>query len=70
MPDILQDIHYFLDCGSLLRRLPWTTGSTFDEICQSFINYLLSNYGATENITVAFDGDNWLPNTKDSTNIR
>ena len=51
MSDILQDTNYVLDGWSLLQRLPWTVGSTFDEICQSFKNYLLNKYGTTENIT-------------------
>ena len=37
---------------SLLQRLPWTVGSTFDEISQSFKHYFLNNYGTAENITV------------------
>ena len=36
--------------------LPWTVGNTFDEVCQSFKNYVLNNYGTAENITVVFDG--------------
>ena len=51
MSDILQDTNYVLDGWSLLQRLPWTVGSTFDEICQPFKNYLLNKYGTTENIT-------------------
>ena len=51
MSDILQDTNYVLDGWSLFQRLPWTVGSTFDEICQSFKKYLLNKYGTTENIT-------------------
>ena len=54
IPDINQDTHYDLDGGSWLQRLPWTVGDMFNEICQSFKNYLLNNYGTAENITVVF----------------
>ena len=38
-------------------KIPITflTGRTFDEICQFFKYYLLSNYGKVENFTVVFD---------------
>ena len=70
--DILQDTHYVLDggWGTLLHRLPWSVGSTFDEIYQSFKNYLLNNYGTAENITVVFDGGYLFPSIKDSTHMR
>ena len=70
MSDILQDTHYVLDGESLLQKLPWTVGSTFDEICQSFKNGLRSNYATAKNVTVVFDGGYLLPSTKDSTHIR
>ena len=68
--DILQDTHYVLDGGSLLQRLPWTVASTFDEVCQSFKNYLLNNCRTAENITVVFDGGYLVPSIKNSTHIR
>ena len=70
MPDIFQDTHYAFDGGSLLQRLPWTVGSTFDEMCQSFKHYLLNNYGTVENITVVFDGGFLVPSTKGSKHVR
>ena len=54
IPHILQNIYYVLDGVSLLQKLPRTVlpRDTFDEICQSFKNYFLNNYGAAESITV------------------
>ena len=52
IPHILQNIYYVLDGVSLLQKLQRTAGGTFDEICQSFKNYFLNNYGAAESITV------------------
>ena len=69
MPDIFQEAHYIFDGGSLLQRLPWTVGSTFDEICQSFKHYLLSNYQTVKNTTVVFDGAYLVPSTKGSKHI-
>ena len=68
--DILQGTHYALDGRSLLQRLPWTVGSTFDEIFQSFKNYLWNNYVTAENTTDVFDGGYLVRFTKDSTHIR
>ena len=68
IPDIFQETHYVFDGGSLLQRLPWTFGVTFDEICQSFKHYLLNNYVTVENITVVFSY--LLPSTKGSKHIR
>ena len=70
MSDIVQDTHYVFDGESLLQRLPRTVGRTFDEICQSFKRYLLSNYGTVENVTVVFDGCYLVPSTKGSKQIR
>lgn len=70
LSDILQETHYVLDGESSLQRLPQTVGSTLDEICKYFKNYLFSNYGTTENITVVFDGGYQLPSAKYGTYIR
>ena len=48
---------YVIDGGSLLQRISWTLGQTYQEICNSHIKYLLSTYGRKEIITVVFDGD-------------
>ena len=69
-PDFPQGTHYVLDGGSLLQRLPWTVGSTYDEICQSFKNYLLNICGTADDISVVFDGRYLLPSTKDTTHLR
>ena len=70
MPVILQDNHYVFDRWSLLQRLPWTVGSTFDEIFQSVKHYLLRTYETVENIISIFDGGYLVPSTKGSKHIR
>ena len=47
-------IKYVLDGGSLLHRLTWHKEETFQDICQKYVDYVISKYG-TEAITV-FDG--------------
>lgn len=58
---------YVLDGGSLLHRGPWTKGSTYGTIADSYVNFTLRNYGTT---TVVFDGYQDTPSTKDSTHQR
>ena len=67
MPD---DTHYVIDGGSLLQKVPWTLGNTYQEICDSYNNYLLNNYGSKDNITVVFDGGYFHATTKDTTHLR
>ena len=43
-----------LDGGHLLHTVIWSTPSTYGDICQSYISYILKNYGAGS--TVVFDG--------------
>ena len=59
-------IMFLMEC--IITKVSRTVGSTFDKICQSFKNYLLSNCGTAENITVVFNGY-LVPSTKDSTHI-
>ena len=54
----------------MLQRIPWVVGNTYDEICQTYTHYLLSNYGTANNITVVFDGGYLIPSTKDPTHLR
>ena len=70
MPYIFQDTHFVFDGESLLQRLPWNVGRTFDEICQSSKHYLLSNYGTVKNRTVILDGGYLVPFTKGRKHIR
>ena len=57
-------VHYVLDGGSLLHRLPWTRGETFESVCVRYVNYVTKKYGKA---TVIFDGYNSGPDIKDIT---
>ena len=58
--EVLPDtVHYMyvLDGGSLLHRLPWTRGETFESVCKKYVNYVTRKYGKA---TIVFDGyNNW-----------
>ena len=56
-----------LDGGSLLHRIPWTRGETFENVCHKYVNYVLKKYGEA---TVVFDGYNNGPDIKDITHKR
>jgi hypothetical protein len=45
--------HYVLDGGSLLHRLPWGKGITYEGIADSYATFVHSHYGTA---TVVFDG--------------
>ena len=60
-------VHYVLDGGSLLHRLPWTQGETFESVCVRYVNYVTKKYGKA---TVIFDGYNSGPDIKDITHKR
>ncbi len=61
------DVHYILDGGALLHRIPWQRGSTYNGICQEYVNYVTAKYGRP---TVVFDGYQDGPSTKDATHLR
>lgn len=61
------DIHYILDGGALLHRIPWTRGHTWDRILQDYCRYVSSRYGRA---TVVFDGYTDSSSTKDCAQIR
>ena len=46
-------MHYVLEGGSLLQRLPWKKEATFKDICQAYIDYLRRTYGTP---IIVFDG--------------
>ena len=62
-----EDIQYVLDGGALLHRIPWSRGSTYDDICQQYSRYVIHHYGQP---TVVFDGYVHGPSTKDMTQRR
>ena len=50
LPD---SVHYVLDGGALLHRIPWPAGLTYHEICVLYQEYVTRKY---RNATVVFDG--------------
>ncbi len=64
---LLDPVHYVLDGGSLLHRLPWTRGETFECVCKKYVSYVTKKYGKA---TVVFDGYDNGPDIKDVTHKR
>ena len=56
-----------LDAGALLHRIPWPKGKTYDEICDTYVEYVLQKYGRA---TVVFDRYLDGPSTKDASHER
>ncbi len=56
-----------LDDGSLLHRISWEKGATFDEIADKYVTYVQANY---TNATVVFDGYQSGPSVKDATHYK
>ena len=58
---------YVMDGGSLIQKIPWNKGSTFIQICQSYVDYVRRRYSKA---VVVFDGYQSGPSTKDPTHMR
>ena len=58
---------YVLDGGSLLHRLPWKKGDSYNAIAESYADFTVRHYGQA---TVVFDGYGEGPSMKDNTNQR
>ena len=56
-----------VDGGSLLHRIPWQKGSTYNSICQKYTDYVMQHCGRA---FVMFDGYDSGPSTKDNTHLR
>ena len=72
MPQYVQgpsknDHVYVVDGGSLLHRIPWQKGSTYDSIYQKYTDYVMQHYGKA---FVVFDGYDSGPSTKDNAHLR
>jgi len=61
------NVHFVLDGGALLHRVPWPRGITYDAICSLYVQYVANKYGKA---TVVFDGYQNGPSTKDGTHQR
>ena len=44
---------YALDGGSLVNRIPWQRGTTYNDICRQYTNYVTRRY---EHAIIVFDG--------------
>ena len=55
---------YVIDGGWLPQHIPWKTGKTFEQICNSYVSFVTQKYS---NASVVFDGYTSGPSTKDVT---
>ena len=46
---------YVLDGGSLVHRIPCQRGTTYNDICRQYTNYVTIRYG---HVIIVFDGYN------------
>ena len=58
---------HVIDGGMLLQWIPWESGQTYGQICESYIQFVESKFS---NTTVVFDGYGGGPCTKDNTHMR
>ena len=61
------DVRFVLDGGTLLQRIPWSLGATYNSICKIYVQYVQDHFG--KEAVIVFDGYEQGPTTKDS-NIR
>jgi hypothetical protein len=61
------DTQYVLDGGSLIHRIPWSKGVTYDVIAGSYASFVIKRYGLA---TIVFDGYESGLSIKDMTHIR
>ena len=72
MPEDVQSLSedhyvYVIDGGSLLHRIPWQIGSTYNNISQKYTDYVMQHYGQA---SVVFDGYDSVPSTKDNAHLQ
>lgn len=66
--EIPTEVQYVLDGGSLLQRIPWPKGTTYEGICNLYVDYITKKYG--KGTVVVFDGYTDEPSTKDTAHLR
>lgn len=67
-PDnIPTSIHYVLDCGALLHRIPWLKGEKCGDICRIYIVYVSNRYPGA---VIDFDSYSDNPSTKDIAHMK
>ena len=57
-PSAPENPRYVLDGGALLYRIPWTRGSSFSTILQTYIDYVNKRYPGS---VIVFDGYEEVP---------
>ena len=62
-----ENVKNVLDGGSLVQRIPWQCGASFDKICENYADFVDKHYGKAH---VVFDGYTCGPSTKDETHLR
>ena len=62
-----EDMQYVIDGGSLLHRLLWPRGSTFNAVCKMYVDYVCREF--TQPVVV-FDGYLAGPSTKDIAHLQ
>ncbi|KAJ8043143.1 hypothetical protein HOLleu_10106 [Holothuria leucospilota] len=60
-------VQYVLDGGSLIQRLPWRQGESFNSICNTYLEYVSKRYC---NAVIVFDGYSKGSSTKDTAHIK
>lgn len=65
--EAIVDVHYVINGGALLQRIPWGHTATFDDICDSYIKYVAKRYVKA---TIVFDDYPTGPSTKDTAHPR
>ena len=61
------NVHYVLDGGALLHRVPWPRNVPYSDILSLYVQYVTRRYGQA---TVVFDGYEDGPSTKDCAHQR
>ena len=62
-----ENIHFVLDGGSLLHKLPWQRGSTYNQLAEMYAEFVARKY---KNATIVFDGYSTQQTTKAAPHIR
>ncbi|KAL8602370.1 hypothetical protein ACOMHN_022883 [Nucella lapillus] len=62
-----ENINFVLDGGSLLHKLPWQRGSTYNQLAEMYAEFVARKY---KKVTIVFDGYSTQQTTKAATHVR
>ena len=62
-----ENIHFVLDGGSLLHKLPWQRGSTYNQLAEMYVEFVARKY---KNATIVSDGYSTQQTTKAAAHVR